>query len=108
MHELEYSLRGSLIALYRALGPLRRVVGEEVERLLRGEGTHGRPPRLAGRLVRVLAELELVQLDPEGPALARAGTERTTLERSPAYRAYAKRFQDGRLFLSSASPQPSG
>jgi single-stranded-DNA-specific exonuclease len=108
MHELEYGLRGSLTALYRALRPLRRVAGEELERLLRGEGTHGRPTRLAGRLVRVLAELGLVQLDPERPALATADTERTTLERSPAYRAYTKRYEDGRLFLNSVSPQPSG
>jgi single-stranded-DNA-specific exonuclease len=108
MHELEYGLRRSLTALYRALRPLRRVAGEEVERLLRGDGAHARPPRLAGRLVRVLTELELVQLDPDRPALATSGAARTTLERSPAYRAYAKRYQDGRLFLSSASPQPSG
>jgi single-stranded-DNA-specific exonuclease len=108
MHELEYGLRRSLTALYRALRPLRRVAGEEVEQLLRGDGAHARPPRLAGRLVRVLTELELVQLDPDRPALATSGAARTTLERSPAYRAYAKRYQDGRLFLSSASPQPSG
>jgi len=115
MHELEYGLRSSLIALYRALRPLRRVVGEEVERLLRGQGGtaaegggHGRPPRLAGRLIRVLAELELVQIEPGPPALATTEAASTTLERSPAYRAYAKRYQDGRLFLSSASLRPAG
>ncbi len=108
MHELEYGLRGSLQALYRALRPLRRVAGGEVEQLLRGEGSHGRPPRLAGRLVRVLAELDLVQLDPALPALATTDGSRTSLERSRAYRAYAKRYQDGRQFLSSASLRPGG
>ena len=53
-----------------------RVAGEELERLLRGDGPHGRPARLAGRLVRVLAELELVSLDRDLPALAIAGAER--------------------------------
>ena len=73
MHELEYGLRASLVALYRALRLRGRVTGEELERLLRGEGPHGRPARLAGRLIRVLAELELVSLDRDLPALAMAG-----------------------------------
>jgi single-stranded-DNA-specific exonuclease len=107
MHELEYGLRASLVALYRDLRSRGRVTGEELERLLRGEGSHGRPARLAGRLVRVLAELELVSLDRDLPALALAGTAQTALERSTAFRAYAKRHEDGRRFLNSASPAPS-
>jgi single-stranded-DNA-specific exonuclease len=108
MHELEYGLRASLVALYRALRTRERVAGEELEHLLRGDGPHGRPPRLAARLVKVLAELELVSLDRDLPALAIAGTAPTLLERSPAYRAYATRYEDGRRFLSSANPRPSG
>jgi single-stranded-DNA-specific exonuclease len=108
MHELEYGLRASLVALYRALRLRGRVAGEELERLLRGEGPHGRPARLAGRLIRVLAELELVSLDPELPALAVAGAQPTALERSPSYMVYTKRHEDGRRFLSSANPRPSG
>jgi single-stranded-DNA-specific exonuclease len=108
MHELEYGLRGSLVALYRAVRLRRRVAGEELERLLRGEGPHGRPARLAGRLIRVLAELELVSLDPELPALAIAGVAPTALDRSPSYRVYAKRHEDGRRYLNSANPRPSG
>jgi hypothetical protein len=84
------------------------VAGEELERLLRGAGPHGRPARLAGRLIKVLAELELVSLDPELPALAIAGLAPTALERSPSYRVYSKRYEDGRRFLSSANPQASG
>ncbi|MDQ6605009.1 MAG: single-stranded-DNA-specific exonuclease RecJ, partial [Actinomycetota bacterium] len=43
MHELEYGLRTSLVSLYRALKLRQRVVGGELERLLRGDGPHGRP-----------------------------------------------------------------
>jgi single-stranded-DNA-specific exonuclease len=107
MHELEYGLRTSLVALYRALRGRGRVAGEELEHLLRGDGTHGRPARLAGRLIRVLAELELVSLDRDLPALAVAGqVERTSLDRSAAYRAYIARYEDGRRYLSSANLRP--
>jgi single-stranded-DNA-specific exonuclease len=99
MHELEYQLRSSLVALYRSLKLAGRVAGEELERLLRGNGPHGRPARLAGRLVRVLAELGLVSLDRNLPALAIASEQRTQLERSPAFRAYASRYEDGLTYL---------
>jgi single-stranded-DNA-specific exonuclease len=105
MHELEYGLRTSLVALYRSLRARQRVAGEELERLLRGDGSPGRPARLAGRLIRVLAELELVSLDRDLPALALVGGTPTSLDRSPAYRVYAHRHEDGRRFLSSANPQ---
>ena len=107
MHELEYGLRASLVALYRALRLRQRVAGEELEHLLRGEGPHGRPARLAGRLIKVLAELELVSLDRDLPALAIAGVAPTALERSPSYRVYAKRHEDGRRFLSSNANLPA-
>jgi single-stranded-DNA-specific exonuclease len=103
MHELEYGLRGSLVALYRSLKLRGRTTGEELEHLLRGDGPHGRPARLAARLIKVLAELELVSLDRNLPALELAGAAPTALERSPAYRVYAQRYEDGRRFLSSAN-----
>jgi single-stranded-DNA-specific exonuclease len=103
IHELEYRLRTSLTAVFRALRLRERVAGEELERLLRGEGPNGRPARLAGRLIRVLVELGLVSLDRHLPALAIASTEPTKLESSPAYRVYAARYEDGRRFLSSAN-----
>jgi single-stranded-DNA-specific exonuclease len=108
MHELEYGLRASLAALYRALRLRGRVAGEELEHLLRGDGPHGRPPHLVARLIRVLAELELVSLDRDLPALAIAGDAPTALERSPAYRVYAQRYEDGRRFLSRANQLPGG
>jgi single-stranded-DNA-specific exonuclease len=109
MHELEYGLRTSLVALYRALRARERVAGEELEHLLRGEGLHGRPVRMAARMIKVLAELGLVSLDSELLALAVASAQPTALDRSPSYRVYAKRYEDGRRFLhSSANPLPGG
>jgi single-stranded-DNA-specific exonuclease len=108
MHELEYELRTSLVALYRALRDRERATGEELERLLRGDGSHARSARLAGRLIRVLAELELVSLDRELPALAIAGRAPTALERSPSFRVYAQRYEDGKRYLSSANHLPNG
>ena len=56
------------------------------KQLLRGEGPQPRSAALAGRLVRVLTELELASLDREGPALQAAeNPQRTALERSAAY-----------------------
>jgi single-stranded-DNA-specific exonuclease len=108
MHELEYGLRTSLVAFYRALRDRERATGEELERLLRGDGSHARSARLAGRLIRVLAELELVSLDRELPALAIAGRAPTALERSPSFRVYAQRYEDGKRYLSSANHLPIG
>ncbi len=108
IHELEYGLRAPLAALYRSLRLRGRVTGEELEHLLRGDGPHGRPARLAARLIQVLAELGLVSLERDLPALAIAGDDPTELVRSPAYRVYAKRYEDGRRFLSSASQLRGG
>jgi single-stranded-DNA-specific exonuclease len=108
MHELEYGLRASLVALFRGLRHRGRVAGEELEQLLRGDGQHGRPARLAGRLIRVLAELELVSLDRDPPALAATSDARSELDRSPAYRAYEQRRKDGLRYLSSAKLRADG
>jgi hypothetical protein len=108
MHELEYGLRASLVALFQSLRQRGRVAGKELEQLLRGDGQHGRPARLAGRLIRVLAELELVSLDRDLPALAVVSDAPTTLERSPSYRVYEQRHKDGLQYLSSAKLRPDG
>jgi single-stranded-DNA-specific exonuclease len=108
MHELEYGLRASLVAFYRALRDRERAAGEELERLLRGDGSHARSAPLAGRLIRVLAELELVSLDRALPALSIAGRAPTALERSPSFRVYAQRYEDGKRYLSSANHLPTG
>jgi single-stranded-DNA-specific exonuclease len=107
MHELEYGLRASLVPFYRAIRLRQRVAGEELEHLLRGDGPQARPARLAGRLIKVLVELELVSLDRALPALALASQAQTALEQSAAYRVYTQRYEDGRRFLSSPNLRPS-
>jgi single-stranded-DNA-specific exonuclease len=106
--ELEYGLRASLVAFYRALRARGRAAGGELERLLRGDGPHSRSAQLAGRLIRVLAELELVSLDRDLPALEIAGRAPTALDRSPSFRVYSQRYEDGKRFLSSANHRAGG
>ena len=103
IHEWDFALRDPLTALYRALRELGTAAGEACETVLRGEGPQPRSPALAGRLVRVLTELGLVSFDSEGSVLtAVESPERTALERSPAYRAYQRRLEDGRRYLTSS------
>jgi single-stranded-DNA-specific exonuclease len=102
IHEWDYALRDPLTTVYRSLRAARQARGEACEAVLRGEGPQPRSGALAGRLVRVLSELELVDLDREGPALRVAeAPARTALERSAAYRAYQQRLEDGTRFLTS-------
>jgi single-stranded-DNA-specific exonuclease len=101
IHEWDYGLREPLAAVYRALRERRATGGEACCAVLRGDGPQPRSPALAGRLVRVLAELGLAALEREGPVLrVLEASGRTALERSPAFRAYHRRLEDGRRFLS--------
>jgi single-stranded-DNA-specific exonuclease len=102
IHQWDFALRDPLTALYRALRAAREVGGEACEAVLRGEGPQPRSAALAGRLVRVLTELDLVILDPDGPVLKVAeAPQRTALERSAAFRAYHRRLEDGLRFLTT-------
>jgi hypothetical protein len=106
IHQWDFALRDPLATVYRVLRAARETGGEACEALLRGEGPQPRSAALAGRLVRVLVELDLVDFDRDGPALrAVEAPERTALERSAAYRAYHRRLEDGLQYLSS-SPIP--
>jgi single-stranded-DNA-specific exonuclease len=104
IHASEYDLRASLVPLYRTLRDDGSAAGEELERLLRGDGPHSRSASHAARLVAVLEELGLVSLDRDLPALAVASAERTELERSAIYRAAMQRHEDGLRFLRTATP----
>ena len=102
IHQWDFALRDPLTALYRALREAGEARGEAYEAVLRGEGPQPRSPALAGRLVRVLTELDLAVLDREGPALKTVEPPaRTALERSPAFRAYHRRLEDGLRYLTS-------
>jgi single-stranded-DNA-specific exonuclease len=101
IHQREHDLRASLTALYRALRDAGGAGGEELEGMLRGDPHSPRPAVLAGRLLRILAELRLVSLDPELRAVAVEVAERTALERSPTFRDAQARLEDGRRYLTS-------
>ena len=104
IHEWDYALRDPLASVYRALRAAGGGEGEALETLLRGDGPQPRSAALAGRLVRVLAELGLVHLDRAGPALeVLESPPRTALERSASFRAYHRRCEDGLRFLTTDS-----
>ena len=106
IHEWDFTLRDPLTAVYRALRAARVARGEAGETLLRGDGPQPRSAALAGRLVRVLTELGLVDLDRGGPALEVVERpQRTALERSAAFMAYQRRLEDGRQYLTSSNPR---
>jgi hypothetical protein len=51
-------------------------------------------------LLKVLEELGLVSLDRDRQTVSVPPAERTELERSAAFRAYAERLEDGQRYLS--------
>ncbi len=98
-HEREYGLRDSLAASYRTLRDRGGAVGRELETALRGEASQPQSPEHAGRLLRVLTEVGLVNLDRERAAVTVTGQRDVTLEHSPAYRDYQRIRQDGLRYL---------
>jgi single-stranded-DNA-specific exonuclease len=90
----DLALRPSLTGAYRALRD-----GSDVAAALAPLPAHA-----AGRLLRVLAELGLVEVDDDGVSVPPA--QRTELERSPTFRAAAARHAEGTAWLSSASETP--
>jgi hypothetical protein len=97
----EHDLRAALTAIYPALRGSGTAAGEELEAALR-EGDPLRSPAQAGRALRVLAELDLVSLDPDRRAVDVPPGERTELENSVAFRAYRARGEDELRFLTTA------
>ena len=86
VHEHRYDLREASKAVYRSLRA--------------GRGLEGWDPAVTARALRVLIELGLVD---EGALSVQPTSERTALDRSPAYRAYTLRLEEGRRFLTSST-----
>ncbi len=98
--EHDHELRDGLAALYRAL----RDAGDAAFGVvLLGGGAQPRTAARAGRLLRVLLELGLVELDRATLTVRVPQAERTELEDSPAYRAYAARREEGLRWLMRPS-----
>jgi single-stranded-DNA-specific exonuclease len=106
IHEWEYALREPCADVYRALRGSGGSHGEALEAVLRGGGTQPRTPAVAGRIVRILTELGLADLDRPGLGLHLAGApERTSLDRSAAFMAYRRRLEDGQRYLTTSTPK---
>ncbi len=92
----DLALRPSLVGAYRALRG--------------GTGLDGAlgalPAAAAGRLLAVLLELGLVELEDSGDGVTVPPVQHTDLERSPAFRAAAARHAEGSAWLTSASATP--
>jgi single-stranded-DNA-specific exonuclease len=92
----EYDLRDAVADAYRELRAAGDARGDRLAAALRGRAQPGRSGAVAGRVLRVLHELGLAHVDLEALAVAippPAG--RTALERSAAFRAYARRHAEG-------------
>jgi hypothetical protein len=105
--EHELALRPALVSLFRTLsaagGELR---DGALEAALAGAGAHPRTPAHAARCLRVLGELGLVSTV-RSSATVRCtitSSERVELERSSAFRAYARKCEEGLRFLSNLTP----
>ena len=115
--EQDHGLRGPLASIYRALAASPPgLAGEALEQALCGEGRHPRPPALAGRCLRVLAELGLLEIESSGATVrctispARPGGNsdngRVDLERSSVFRFHSALHREGLRFLSEQA-QPA-
>ena len=76
--------------------------GPELDAALRGPGTHPRGGALAGRMLRVLAEVGLVEVDAQAREVLVISSRRMSLDSSPAFRAYAARLAAAEAHLAPA------
>jgi single-stranded-DNA-specific exonuclease len=99
--EDELGLRRPLAAIFRELREAGWAEGERLRQLLCGDGKHRRSPELAGRCVRVLLELGLLERPGKDGvrALGAVSSDATDLERSAAFRAYRVRLEEAKRFL---------
>jgi single-stranded-DNA-specific exonuclease len=99
IHGREYQLRDPLAACYRALRDRGVAGGAQLEEVLRGDSQRARSAELAGRVLRVLSELELIAVEPESRTVRVISSASTSLERSSAYITYTQRLRDGLTYL---------
>jgi single-stranded-DNA-specific exonuclease len=89
----ELDLRPALVDSFRALRALPPgAPPDELERVLRGSGRYPRTAEQCARLLRVLSELHLVELELEPPTCRVLTGARAELDLSPTYRACRERL----------------
>jgi single-stranded-DNA-specific exonuclease len=95
--------RPALIAAFRDLRDAGEASGEELRGALVGSSPQARGPETAARCFRVLAELGLVQGEPDagGGSVGVVSSEGTDLERSASFRAYSARHEETRRYLEA-------
>jgi single-stranded-DNA-specific exonuclease len=93
--------RPALVSVFRSLREAGETSGDALQEALAGTGARQRGPEAAARCFRVLAELGLVEGDPDGGRgeVGVVSSEGTDLERSAAFRAYSARFEEDRRYL---------
>jgi single-stranded-DNA-specific exonuclease len=103
-------LRPQLAEVYRALRELpadTEPAGAQAafEAALRGTGRYPRPASTAGRLLAVLTELGLIDLDLEAPSCRMVEAVQSDLELSPTYRAARAELEATEQALAPELPQ---
>ena len=90
----ELELRPVLTETFRALRALAADgPAAELEAALTGGGTYPRSAGCCGRVLRILGELGLVDVDLDAPSCRVVEGVRSDLELSPSFRAYHGRFE---------------
>ncbi len=97
--ERDLDLRPALAGLYRALRDGGGAGAGSLESALRGPGPAPRPAALAGRLLRVLVELGLVDVDAAAFTARLSPAGPTQLERSATFREATARLAEARRQL---------
>jgi hypothetical protein len=101
--EEEWELRPPAAAIWTGLRDgAFRPWGPGLERILLGDGPAVRPPRVAARALRVLADVGLVEVGEDGVRAA-ADPARRDLADSPRYRACRERLTEARAHLARAA-----
>ena len=98
----QWPAREEVAAAFRALRELDQASGSALRQALAGAATHPLCPEACARRFRVLADLGLVQGEPEGGAgvIRVVSSERTDLQRSAAFRAYSERLSEAQQYLA--------
>jgi hypothetical protein len=99
-------LRPQLAEVYRALRELEpEPTVTELEGALRGTARYRRGASVCARLLKVLTELGLIELDLDTPCCRILEAVRTDLQRSPTYRATEARFEATERALAGELPR---